>query len=249
MYSGTHPQNSGYATVTKYSAVKGGGTFGVNGKGEGSINNTAPWTAAVPYALFDSTVQSGAGTDAHLQNGDCEKGIYARYGSIPEGPDKKQLCYKLESVSGVSGTTNVQVYETCGGNCAYKSGVYPPGVVPDCPTLSGGGGLTPWTGFPPIKSAEMVPNQWGQNQYSHEFRCPAAQLDANTRKNINATSEKLPSNIANTGTSTQCSGQPDWCGGNFMHFDIDKTNTKFFNGAGTGLVKYTRIDCKSGDPL
>jgi len=242
MYSGTAPHNSGYATVTKYSAIKGGGTFGVNGKGEGSINNTAPWTAAVPFALFDSTVQSGAGTDVQLQNGDCEKGIYAIYGMIPEGPDKKQLCYKLESVSGVSGTTNVQVYETCGGNCAYKSGVYSSNVVPDCPTLSGGGGLTPWADFPPIKSAEMVPTQWGQDQYSHEFRCPAAQLDSSY-------SNYFSQDIANTGTSTQCSGQPDWCGGNFMHFDIDQTNTKFFNGADTGVVKYTRIDCKSGDPL
>ena len=244
-HNGKISVNNGYATITSYSVGKG--TFGVNGTGEGQTPNSVhAWTAAAPFALYDMNTTTGAGTSFVPQHGNTKDGIVASWKHIPVDTNGEQLCYKLTLVDDSTKTINVQIMETCGGNCAYKSNVYNSNVIPDCPTLSGGGGLTPWGSTFPIKLVEVADNdQWGQDQYNSKFRCPAAQLDAATRDRIHATLNNLPL-FTSTGDSTVCGNLPDyldWCGGNFMHFDVD-SNSPFKS---TGLVEYTRIDCKSGD--
>ena len=261
------PINKGFATITKYPGVGTSGnlrgTFGVNGSGKGqsrkttqhgSQNNTTvnAWTAAAPYALYSTNTKAGSGQGAIMQSGDCINGITASWGKVPVDAKKKQLCYKLTPVGGdPQGKTpiNVQIMETCGGNCAYRP-LPNKGIIPDCPTLSGGGGLDPWSAVP-INSMEISKNdQYGNNQYEPKYRCPAAQLDPPTRKKIGADKNNLPTvNVKETGTSNckelKLPNDVDWCGGNFMHFDVDE-NAGF---GSLGLVQYERIDCETGEIL
>jgi len=259
-YENEIPINKGYATITKYAArfTGGKGTFGVNGTGEGQKNKNPKvkaWNAAVPYALFNTKMKAGVG---FFQWGHCINGIMASWGKVPTDTQSAQLCYRLTSIGGPVNqklTLNVQIMETCGGNCAYKPISKRPDIIPDCPTLSGGGGLYPWgPSAPPIKSMEMPQSQYKKSQYSPKFRCKPAQMDPQHRKKINATQSNLPTtNVTSTGIN-DCNGLPnylDWCGGNFMHFDVDEDSPFFQNPAtGTiGLVKYERIDCTTGKIL
>jgi chitinase len=206
--------DKGTASVTKYD-FSGGGTWGVNPQTKAGFAG-----AAVPYAWY--TPDSSGNSLAH---GKCSNGIVGKTGTFPTF-NGEQLCYKLVNSQDPSKTLNIQVTETCGGNCNADS------PDTDCANL----GATQYDrknrNYPQQLCPPNPDQRWlGTSGITGD---PQAAL-------------KGGSYLTGEASCSDGTKHKDWCGGYFAHFDIDQTKSdQLFDG--TGRVNYQRIPCGPTPP-
>lgn len=265
--------SQGYASITNYSFVASGGkggTFDLNTY----FNTYYPdlLYIAVPFAWFNpNTVASG------FYGGTCSSGITVkRLGDDNPGLylNNDKLCFELTNPSS-GATVQAIAVESCGGNCCGACGFYyqtggdcprygtnkydqinvtckpidevppPPKLLPDCSISAG-------------PSAELSPTSYLFGYDVSNRSIPAQSCGSyNPSNNINKSiyAEQYKSKLFYNHskkkticrTTTNATGDIDWCSGAWAHFDLnmnDETNiNKLLPSHGTSQVKFKRIIC------